>query len=137
MSDALSSYLIERAATVFDWRSNNCGHFIAGWLARARGLDVPLGRLGALRSVGSCERAFCRAGYGGFANCAAAFADEIGLGAVAPCEAVRGDIGLIRVTTRKRKRALALAIRTSLGWTGQSALGLTSGAAVAELVWRV
>jgi Domain of unknown function (DUF6950) len=35
----LSAYLRQASNRPFDWRTNNCAHFVGGWIAHYRGID--------------------------------------------------------------------------------------------------
>lgn len=58
---ALTAYLAERQPAPFDWRTANCAHFAAGFVARVEGRDV----LAALRmptTLGEARRRLRRGG---------------------------------------------------------------------------
>lgn len=86
--DAYAQRQRERGA--FDWGTNNCCHFAAGWVRECEGLDaMPLlltpDRKAALRLIQS---------YGGLA---AAVSQQLGRAPIAPAHAAVGDVLLFKL----------------------------------------
>lgn len=83
----LDAYIAD--AKPFDWRTNNCAHFAAGWVALCRGVDPLTEWLGVMPSTRSALRKLKQAG--GYMGATAAVLGDYKDGLYAQ----RGDVVLL------------------------------------------
>ena len=128
--DALSRFLRAQARRPFGW-GDDCLMFGADWVLDRRGVD-PAARWRGVYDDEAGAAAILTAGGGFEAMMRAALAD---LGILPTgANAVRGDIGLIRVMSPAGE-ADVCGICTGGRWAARSARGLGIGPASPRLVW--
>lgn len=86
---ALTDYLAAAALRPFCWRTNNCAHFVAGWVRQATGRDALAGLRRASTPTGWRRQAL-RAG-----GMAALVTQQLRCEPVAPALAALGDVVLL------------------------------------------
>lgn len=89
---SLDAYIRAQAAQPFDWRTHNCCHFVAGWVAEVTGHD-PMEGLPATPSMRAARRLERELG----GTLADALATQLGRAPIRPELAQAGDIALVPV----------------------------------------
>lgn len=128
------AYLEEWQRRPFDWKTHNCGHFVCGWIERARGVRVADDLLGQFNSAFGCRRTLLRAGFRDLFGLAAAKLK--GVGNARPCqEHQRGDI-VVALLPDGRTEIFGISMAPFVTFASARGLVVTRGAVVCG-AWEI
>lgn len=130
----LARYLDDVAGRPFAWGQYDCGvGLVAGWVERARGLDLAVPFRGAYGSGREAAKLLVR--EGGMIPLFDRLAAQVGIARTA--FAAIGDVGVLRARTPADGVRPVGAIRTGIGWAVLAEHGVTIGLADALAIWRL